>query len=77
MHEQQRKKMVAPIIITVIFVVLFVAYAVMYFTFDELPLIIKLGFGGILIALAIAMVHVLVTRIREIKGGEEDDLSNY
>ena len=77
MNDRHRKKMTAPIIITVVFTALFLCYAILYFSLDELPLAVKAIFGGLMIALAAAMIYVLMERIREIKGGEEDDLDNY
>ena len=74
--EHHRKKMVAPIIITVLFLAILVGYATVYSMMD-LPIGVRLLLALILVALAVAMIYVLVGRIREIKGGEEDDLSNY
>ena len=67
--------MIAPIVITVIMIL----YYVVYFGF----LIAMLGgvwkylLGIIPLALAILMIAVCIERIREIKKGEEDDLSQY
>ena len=41
----------------------------------EQPLVILLGIP--LVLLGAGMVYVLITRIREIRSGEEDDLDNY
>ena len=49
----------------------------MYILIEELPLIIRIGYGGLMIAMAAGMVHVLRQRIAEIRKGENDDLSNY
>ena len=74
--EHHRKKMVAPIIITILFLAILAGYGTVYFMID-LPIGVQLLLASILVALAVAMIFVLVGRIREIKGGEEDDLSNY
>ena len=69
-------KIIAPIIISLLMIV----YVVFYFTFliYTIPfLYLKILFGIIPIALIGAMVYTLIQRIKEIKGGEEDDLSKY
>ena len=73
--NEHRKKMIAPIIITI----LFVLYYAFYFTMViALPGgIWKLFVGIIPVVLAIIMIYVCIQRIKEIKEGEEDDLSNY
>lgn len=78
MENQQNhdKKMIAPIVVTV----LLVAYFVLYFTIilAALPtILIKLLFGIIPLCLAGVMIFVCVQRINEIRSGEEDDLSQY
>ena len=73
--NEHRKKMIAPIIITI----LFVLYYAFYFTIViALPVgIWKIFLGIIPIILAVIMIYVCVQRIKEIKEGEEDDLSKY
>ena len=69
-------KIIAPIIISLLMIV----YVAFYFTFliYTIPfLYLKILFGIIPIALIGAMVYTLIQRIKEIKGGEEDDLSKY
>ena len=48
----------------------------LYFVVDT-PLIIRIGCGVLMTALAVGMVIILIERIREIQKGETDDLSNY
>ena len=70
------KKMLAPIIITIFFLLyLFVYGALVIMAALEQPLVIL--FGIPLVLLGAGMIYVLYTRIREIRSGEEDDLSNY
>ena len=73
--NKQRKKMIAPIIITI----LFVLYYAFYFTIViTLPVgVWKLFLGIIPVVLAVIMIYVCIQRIKEIKEGEEDDLSKY
>lgn len=70
------KKLAAPIIITILLLAYFAAFL---FGWSEAPLplwqkllgiIIPLGFMGV-------SIYVLVERIKEIRSGEEDDLSKY
>ena len=70
-----KKKMVAPIVVTV----LMVAYYVVYFGFliSLLEGVWKYVLGILPIAFSVVMVKVCIERIREIKKGEEDDLSQY
>ena len=74
--NDHRKKMIAPIIITIVFLIYLLVYVVLLLTAAKMsPLAI---FGVIpLVALGIGMIYTLKTRIQEIRSGEEDDLSNY
>ena len=74
--NDHRKKMIAPVGITVLFLAYLVVYGMLLFFADVwhpvlLVLLIPLA------ALGAGMVSVLITRIREIRRGEEDDLGNY
>ena len=73
--ESHRKKMIAPIVITIIIV----AYYVVYFGFliTLLDGVGKYALGIIPLALSAVMIKVCIERINEIKKGEEDDLSKY
>ncbi len=71
----QKKKMLAPIIVTVIMIL----YYIVYFGFLISLLggfwryalaVIPLAFSGV-------MIYVCIQRINEIKKGEEDDISQY
>ncbi|MCH5269367.1 MAG: hypothetical protein J1E83_01330 [Lachnospiraceae bacterium] len=73
--KEHRNKMIAPIIITVLFVLYYIFYFTIVMTF---PFGIWTFFLGIIpIALAVVMICVCIQRIKEIKEGEEDDLSKY
>ena len=70
------KKMIAPIIITILFLLYLVVYGMLLIKAAMAePQAILLGRP--LVLLGIGMVYTLFTRIREIRSGEEDDLSNY
>ena len=70
-----QKKMVAPIVVTV----LMVAYYAVYFgvLITLVNGIWKLILGLLPLAFSAVMIKVCIERIREIKKGEEDDLSQY
>ncbi len=71
------KKMIAPIIITVLFVLYYGGFAAFCLIVPYMPLPLKLFFGLIPLALAGVMIYTLLTRMKEIRSGEEDDLSKY
>ena len=71
-----RKKMIAPVAVTILFLLICAAYGLFYIV-TEIPLFIRVFVVVVLIALGVAMIATLIARIKEIKGGEEDDLNNY
>lgn len=73
--KSHRKKMTAPIVITVMMIL----YYVVYFGFlvTLLDGVWKYALGIIPLAFSAVMVKVCIERIDEIKRGEEDDLSKY
>lgn len=71
-----RKKLAAPIVITVILCIIFVGYMILYFILP-IPFVFKVLLALILILLAGVSLFVLAERIHEIKSGEEDDLDKY
>ena len=70
------KKMAAPIAVTVIVIVYFIVYFGFLMSLVQNP-VIKVLLGAVPAGLGAAMIGVCIQRIREIKGGEEDDLSQY
>ncbi len=70
------KKMIAPVVITILFLVYLAIYgAMVIMTAVAVPFMMLLAVP--LVALGIGMVYVLAARIKEIRSGEEDDLDNY
>ena len=67
--------MIAPIVITILFVIYFIAYfsAIIY----ELDDVAKYALLIIPLALCALNIKVCIDRIQEIRKGEEDDLSKY
>ena len=73
--SERDKKLIAPIVITVLLLLYFLIY--FGFLVAILPGILKIPFIVIPLALAGVSIYVCVERIKEIEGGEEDDLSQY
>ena len=71
----QWKKMIAPIIVTVIMLIYFAIYFSILIT--QLEGFVKYAMGILPLVFAVVMVKVCLERINEIKKGEEDDISKY
>ena len=71
------KKMIAPIVVAILLVVYFVVYGAILFFIPDAPAVFKVL--GIAIPLIFGgyAIWAAKDRIEEIKGGEEDDLSQY
>ena len=75
-NDKYRKKMIAPIVITAVFLLYLIGYGIAIAAATEWsPVMILIAVP--LVALGIGMIVVLKSRIKEIRSGEEDDLSNY
>lgn len=72
-----KKKLIAPIIIAVIIMLYYVGFAFVFVKLEEIAPILKILGGLIPLGLAGVVLFVLIERIKEIKSGEEDDLSQY
>ena len=73
--NSHKKKMIAPIIITVIMILYYIAY--FGFLISLLDGIWKYVLGIIPLMFSAIMLYVCIERINEIKKGEEDDISQY
>ena len=73
----QRKTLIAPILITVLFCLWTLSWAAVCLIIPELPLPMKLIGLIVPVGLLGVMIYVLLERIHEIRSGDEDDLSNY
>ena len=69
------KKMIAPIVVTVIMALYYIVY--FGFLIWALEGVWKYALGIVPLALIAVTVIVCIERIKEIKKGEEDDLSKY
>lgn len=74
--EKHRKKMIAPIVITVITILYLLGFGWTVIREETSAGTCILGVV-ILLVLCGVMIAVLTERIREIRSGEEDDLSKY
>ena len=73
--NSHKRKMIAPIIITVVVILYYIAYfGVLISLLDG---IWKYVLGVIPLVFSAIMIYVCIDRINEIKKGEEDDLSQY
>jgi uncharacterized membrane protein YhaH (DUF805 family) len=73
--DSKKKKFLAPIIVTLIMVLYYIAYfGLLIWALDG---VWKYVLGIIPVALSVVMIAVCVERIKEIQEGEEDDLSKY
>ena len=73
--KRHRRKMFAPILVSVVMVLYYVVY--FGFLITLLDGIWKFALGLIPLAFSVVMVKVCIERINEIKKGEEDDISKY
>ncbi len=74
--EEHSKKMIAPVVITAILVLYLLGFSITALVVTPL-FWVWIFFGLIPLILAGVMVAVCVQRIKEIRSGEEDDLSQY
>ena len=70
-----KRKMIAPIIVTIIMILYYIAY--FGFLISLLDGIWKYVLGIFPLVFSGVMIYVCVQRINEIKKGEEDDISQY
>ena len=70
-----KKKMTAPIVVTVLMVLYYAAY--FGFLLSFLSGVWKYIWGIIPVVFSVILIKVCIERIREIKKGEEDDLGQY
>lgn len=70
------KKMIAPIVIASLLILYYAGFFILCMCIP-IPLAPKLLLGLVPLLLAGVCIYVLAERIKEIRSGEEDDLSNY
>ena len=75
--KKHTRKMIAPIVISILFIIYFVGIAAVCVTDNAMPGFVKFLFVAIPLILCGVMIGVAISRINEIRSGEEDDLSKY
>ena len=75
MDKAKKKKLIAPIVVTILMVLYFVFY--FGFLITVLDGFWKIVLGIAPLAFSGVMLKVCIERIQEIKKGEEDDLRQY
>ena len=73
--ENKKKKMIAPVVVTCLMVLYYVAYFGLMIT--VLQGLWRILFGVIPLLFTVVIIKVCIERIEEIKEGEEDELSQY
>ena len=76
-ESEHHKKMIAPVVISILLGAYYIAIGVICLCISIIPIAVKLFLAVIPAALTGVLVFVLVERIKEIRSGEEDDLSQY
>ncbi len=71
-----KKELIMPIVFSVLFIVVVVLYASVYFWIG-IPLIAKIIIYITVAALVVVMIYLLRERSREIDKEKEDDFSKY
>lgn len=74
--KEHIKKMIAPVLITFVLFLYFIAYFTVILWLP-IPTALRLLVGVIPSMITGVVLFVLVERIKEIRSGEEDDLSEY
>lgn len=74
--DSHTKKMIAPVFIAVLLVLYYIGFFILCICIP-MPPALKLLLGLVPLLLAGVSIYVLVERIKEIRSGEEDDLSKY
>ncbi len=73
------KRYIAPVVITILSVIYFLGIAICFVcsAFEGVPLMAVLLMLFIPLGAAALIVYMLIQRIKEIKGGEEDEARKY
>lgn len=74
--ERHRKKMIAPMIIAAVIVLYYLGFA-FALCIVEMPILVRIIAFVLPLLLSGICISMLIERIKEIRSGEEDDLSKY
>lgn len=76
--KKDSKKIMGAVISAVSIALFFVGYALLFiFVIPDVPTLMKVGITVIYALPILVLIIVLTERIKEIRKGEEDDLSKY
>ena len=76
--KKHTKKIIAPIVITVLVIGYFIFYMwIGWSSSEEIPILLKILLLAVPAGFIGLITYMLFERIKEIKGGEEDDLGKY
>lgn len=76
MMKKRTKALMGPIVTAVVLILYMIGYLAGCFMLP-LPGWIKIAGGVIMAAGVILLIYVTIERVKEIRSGENDDLSNY
>ena len=76
MIENHMKKTIAPIIVSICLIGYYLSIGFVLLRLN-IPIIIKMAVLIVSIIGTVVIIMVLVDRLKEIEGGEEDDLGKY
>lgn len=74
--NKHQKKMIAPIVVTTLLSAYMLTYFIVILSVP-MPVWVKVLIGLIPLGVLGASIYVMLQRIKEIRSGEEDDLSQY
>ncbi len=73
----KKRKMITPILITIFVIAYYIFYFCVLCAVLRENIVVLILFGIIPVVLSIGMLYVCIQRIKEIRSGEEDDISKY
>lgn len=75
--KNHSKKIMGAVISAVAMLIFFVGYALIFMFIPDVPIPLKIGITVMYAIPVVVLAIVLTERIKEIRKGEEDDLSKY
>ena len=75
--KKHGKKMIAPVIVTLVILAYFAGIIAAFTLIPGIPAVVKALMILVPLSLAGTMIGVFRSRMKEIRSGEEDDLSKY
>ena len=75
--KKHGKKMIAPVVVTLVILAYFAGIIAAFTLIPCIPAVAKALMILVPLSLAGTMIGVFISRMKEIRSGEEDDLSKY